>query len=320
MRTLKCFENFKCIGGICPDNCCIGWEIGIDEETLKKFKQAPLFDFVKDKVDFSRSVIKLLDDGRCPFLNKDNLCDIIINFGYENISYICKKHPSFINEYDGVTEYGYGLCCDEALRLLCEGEVIIESKENSFLFDLRRKLFEIICDNTLPFSKKISAFLDTVCKGEDILLFGEADDDAEEDIQVKKVSVLPLIEIMERTEPINPEWTSRLKIIKESCREIEKGLNICEEEKYQKLFYYYTFRYFLKDYEENSLLGNGKFIVILVLLNIIFDSFSKINGDDFNNTRLISKQMEYSMENIEFLIDEALLNDALGYEALVGIL
>ena len=45
------------------------------------------------------SKAKMKKDGRCPFLNKDNLCDIIINYGYENISYICKNHPKFFNSY-----------------------------------------------------------------------------------------------------------------------------------------------------------------------------------------------------------------------------
>ena len=321
MKTLKCFENFKCIGGICPDNCCIGWEIGIDKETLKKYKTPPLFDFVKDRVDFSDSVIKLKDDGRCPFLNKDNLCDIIINYGYENISYICKKHPSFINEYEECVEYGYGLCCDEALRLLYEGEVNINVSTGSFLFDLRNSLFDIICDKNVSFGEKIKLFLDKVSYGEDILLFGQALTEKTEKLNGKKASILPLLEIMEKTEAINKEWTERLNKVKENYLKIENELiNICENEKYEKLFYYYVFRYFLKDYEENTLMGNGKLIVILVILNIIFDVYSEISKDSFNNTRLISKQMEYSMENIELIIDEAMENEDLEYEKLTGIL
>ena len=321
MKTLKCFENFKCIGGICPDNCCIGWEIGIDAETLQKYKEPPLYDFVKDKVDFSRSVIKLCDNGRCPFLNKDNLCDIIINYGYDRISYICKKHPSFINEVNGASEYGYGLCCDEALRLLINGEVYMENNSEDFLFSLRNELFNIVYDDSLSFREKVKVFLDKVCEGEDIYLFGESLSDASEDLPSYKASILPMLKIMEKTEPIDNEWTSRLETVLENAKEIEKNLDkICEKEKYKKLFYYYIFRYFLKDIDENSLLGNGKLIVILVLLNIIFDACSEAIGDNFNNTRLISKQMEYSLENIQLLIDEALENEAFEYENLIGIL
>ena len=29
-------NKFKCIGGECEDNCCIGWDIDVDKETFKK--------------------------------------------------------------------------------------------------------------------------------------------------------------------------------------------------------------------------------------------------------------------------------------------
>ncbi len=40
MKTVKprFFDSFKCTAGSCSDNCCIGWEIDIDDETLLKYK------------------------------------------------------------------------------------------------------------------------------------------------------------------------------------------------------------------------------------------------------------------------------------------
>ena len=32
------WNRFQCIGGVCSDNCCIGWEICIDEESLEKYR------------------------------------------------------------------------------------------------------------------------------------------------------------------------------------------------------------------------------------------------------------------------------------------
>ena len=114
--TLTCFDNFSCIAGACTDNCCIGWDVELDEKTLEFYKN--LCEEEKSNIDFKNSKVKMCEDGRCPFLNKDNLCDIIIKYGYDNISYICKNHPRFFNEFDTHIEYGYGLCCEEALRLL----------------------------------------------------------------------------------------------------------------------------------------------------------------------------------------------------------
>ena len=33
------YGQFKCIAGQCQDTCCAGWEIMIDNASLKKYKQ-----------------------------------------------------------------------------------------------------------------------------------------------------------------------------------------------------------------------------------------------------------------------------------------
>ena len=33
------YEKFRCIGGACPDTCCAGWEVDIDEETAEYYLQ-----------------------------------------------------------------------------------------------------------------------------------------------------------------------------------------------------------------------------------------------------------------------------------------
>ena len=32
------FTKFKCRADKCLDNCCVGWEIDIDQDTLQKYK------------------------------------------------------------------------------------------------------------------------------------------------------------------------------------------------------------------------------------------------------------------------------------------
>ena len=132
-----------------------------------------------------------------------------------------KNIPLFI---DGA-RLGYGLCCDEALRLLINGEVYMENNSEDFLFSLRNELFNIVYDDSLSFREKVKAFLDKVCEGDDIYLFGESLSDASEELPFYKASILPLLEIAEKTEPIDNEWTSRLKTVLENAKEIEKNLD-----------------------------------------------------------------------------------------------
>lgn len=35
------WRKFRCIGGKCTDNCCVGWEICIDRETWEKYQKLP---------------------------------------------------------------------------------------------------------------------------------------------------------------------------------------------------------------------------------------------------------------------------------------
>lgn len=35
------YTAFRCIGGACGDNCCIGWEIEIDARTLAAYRVLP---------------------------------------------------------------------------------------------------------------------------------------------------------------------------------------------------------------------------------------------------------------------------------------
>ena len=36
-RVPTYFNEFACIGGACEDNCCIGWEVDIDDESLEVY-------------------------------------------------------------------------------------------------------------------------------------------------------------------------------------------------------------------------------------------------------------------------------------------
>ena len=41
LRIPDFYDSFHCIGSECPDNCCIGWELDIDEDTYEYYKNVP---------------------------------------------------------------------------------------------------------------------------------------------------------------------------------------------------------------------------------------------------------------------------------------
>lgn len=124
------FSAFACIASRCRDNCCIGWEIDIDEETDRFYR--------KTKGEFGKQLHKgisregqphfKLQGEACYFLNSDHLCEIYRNLGEEHLCGICREHPRFYEWYEDIpglpdrTEAGLGLCCEEAARLLFSEE------------------------------------------------------------------------------------------------------------------------------------------------------------------------------------------------------
>ncbi|MBP3199106.1 MAG: flagellin lysine-N-methylase, partial [Butyrivibrio sp.] len=97
---LETFTDFKCVGSECPFTCCAGgWRIIIDKETDKYYKSVTgdfgdrLNSSIKEEKGDSCFV--LTEEGRCSFLNKDNLCDIYMNLGEEHLCYTCTVYPRY---------------------------------------------------------------------------------------------------------------------------------------------------------------------------------------------------------------------------------
>lgn len=136
VTTPKYYNKFKCIADKCEDTCCKGWEIVIDKNTLKKYKN--------NKSDFAKilnSKIILYEDNepgfrlegnRCPFLNENNLCDIYINLGEDNLCNTCKLFPRVIEQYGNIKEISLSLGCPESARILLgqKDKITFQTLEN----------------------------------------------------------------------------------------------------------------------------------------------------------------------------------------------
>ena len=122
------YRQFRCIGSDCTDNCCIGWEIDIDPETLADYQRVSgaFGKKLRDAIaipapDSAENAHFILDSAqRCPFLNNRNLCDIFIRLGESHLCQICTDHPRFYTWLSGGREEGIGLCCEAAARLILQ--------------------------------------------------------------------------------------------------------------------------------------------------------------------------------------------------------
>ena len=151
------YNEFHCIAEKCRHTCCAGWEIDVDEESLPKFLNDP---FIAKHISLEKTPhIALCEGERCPFLNKNGLCEIIIRKGEDHLCQICRDHPRFRNYWSGVTEIGLGLVCEEAGRIVLsqnehmeltvlkdDGKNEIFTDDEKWLWNLRDDLWERITE------------------------------------------------------------------------------------------------------------------------------------------------------------------------------
>lgn len=120
-HNLSCFASFRCIADACPDTCCAGWEVDLDEAAYKKYRSmpGPLGQELRSKIKEEDGYTFFeMEQGRCPFLNDRNLCRLILETGEDCLSTTCREHPRFWADYGELREICLAVSCPEAARLL----------------------------------------------------------------------------------------------------------------------------------------------------------------------------------------------------------
>ena len=149
--TPQYMEHFQCIGPKCEDNCCYGWRVNIDENTFKKYKRVSeitlkhLFNKnitrIRSNPSFENyAKIKMHENGRCPFLDEDKLCNIHRKLGGEFLSKVCMVYPRVTNVVNGIYEKSVTLSCPEAARLVLLNENIMEFNEVKESTDMQQNI------------------------------------------------------------------------------------------------------------------------------------------------------------------------------------
>lgn len=293
------YNDFKCIADRCQHNCCIGWEIDIDDDTFEYYKGVDsdfgkrLRDNIINQDDCN--CFKLTENERCPFLNKNNLCDIILNLSEDALCQICSDHPRFRNFYSDRIEIGLGLCCEEAARLVLsqkdETKIVgidndelaeeLNDFEKSF-FNKRNEYFEYFQNRELKIKERMS-FYNHYCSKEFLQ---------------KYLSL----------EILDNNWKVIMTELSE-CYDDIKDIQIPNEFdiSFEQLLVYFTYRHFsllLDGIDEASIL---KFIkssvsIIYALCQLHISKNSKLVLEDIiEYSRMYSSEIEYSQENLDEL-------------------
>ncbi len=179
MRYLKphYYEDFRCIADKCPDTCCAGWQIVIDEEKLEEYSRATgtFGDRLYTSVDWREGVFRQ-NRGRCSFLNEDNLCDLYRELGEGALCRTCAMYPRHVEEFDGLRELSLSLSCPVAARMIltCREQLVLLEEETDeeeelaeefedfdlLLFtqleDARTLIFRVLKERRVPVESRIN--------------------------------------------------------------------------------------------------------------------------------------------------------------------
>ena len=280
------FDQFKCIGSACTDTCCAGWEIEVDETTAQGYlaEKGAFGDRLRREIGSEPGEYFFkLKNNRCPFLNKENLCDIFINLGEDRLCDICREHPRFYNWFGDYTEVGLGLCCEEAERLLFSDSKPLtfveevhtdasdllddESEECEQMLEERKAIFSILQNRKknigarlkrlllqLPYADEMLLLTVPILEWDDPESIPKLDYNANPSTTTLKSSALFLIRFFGGMESLDETWPSMMKELEQnidSLIDVDKAAEFLQFMKgenrlyeYEHIAVYLVYRYY----------------------------------------------------------------------------
>ena len=286
------YNKFLCIADKCKHSCCIGWEIDVDGVTLEKYRnlQCAYGETVKESVNFADEPhFKLTKGDRCPHLNENGLCRIILELGEDMLCDICREHPRFYNRTATCMEVGLGLSCEEACRIVlssddysdfvCLGEVDGESDEDVIdTQELRSIIYSALANRSVPFRERLKA-IETI--------FG---------VDIGSVPREEIHSLIGSLEYLSPDHKSLF-----SSYTNTESLPNKYEDQLERAFAYFVFRHCSEarcDEEYRISLCLCLFLVNLLACIICTDTLPPEEC-----ARIISEEIEYSEDNTEAIKD-----------------
>ena len=259
------YDNFTCIADRCPDTCCAGWQIVIDDISLENYgKISGTFgERLQKSIDWEEGIFRQ-NQRRCAFLNQENLCDLYRELGADSLCDTCRMYPRHVEEYEDLREFSLSLSCPvaaemilgckEQVRFLEEEDDVEEQEEEYEDFDIilfdwleeaREVLLEVIQDRSLPVSARMLvllnvSFLSQKALDQGILLEMDLRAELEKAVsESRKTSVqkqgekvfqnkILLLKDLQKLEVLREEWTELL-------HRLEKNLYARGVEDYEAL-------------------------------------------------------------------------------------
>lgn len=172
IREPTYYRHFQCIASVCPDSCCTGWDVAIDQTTYERYQHCrhaklyPLFqqhlmrntEPVGTSSYIPYALIKM-QNYHCPFHDSDGLCFIQKNLGETAMSATCAGFPRSYNVVNGVLERSLNLSCPEAARLVLLTDTPLQFEFRETEVEISSEQIDLLDSATAAAEKPFRHFL-----------------------------------------------------------------------------------------------------------------------------------------------------------------
>lgn len=322
------YDAFRCLAGVCPDSCCKGWVVQVDDASAAIYRNLPgdLGNMLRQKLteEDGETILSLNSDGRCPMWRDDGLCRIQAQLGEVALCRTCRNFPRLRHDYGDFVELGLELSCPEAARLLlsrldCKTASVqlpggdipeYDTDAMTLLRRTRETALAFLTGTEFSVGQALAVLLlygyavqSELDGGEEATLEPQTDL-----IRAKKLAIQGHIDVIlkffENLEILDPDWIIRLR----------SPLGSPWQEEHRAMARYFVERHWLQAISDYDLIGRVKLTVISCL------TVKALGGNVYETAQRFSKEIENDPDNLNTILDGAYTSPALTDRPLLGLL
>ena len=133
VKKISYYNEFQCLMGECPQSCCKGWRIPLDDKAIRRFRNEKGLWGLRLKMAMHGKVQPSFSPYCfcCPFLRLDGRCGMQLKKGEDYLAEICRIYPRIRFCPGTYTELQLDLSCVHVAELFlehCEEQYFVEEE------------------------------------------------------------------------------------------------------------------------------------------------------------------------------------------------
>lgn len=331
------YTRFRCIADKCPDTCCAGWQVDVDENTAEYYLslKSPVGREIQSRMQMDgegNHYFPLDENNRCPFLNSRNLCSVYARLGEQSLCQTCTEYPRYFVDIGYYEQADLSLSCMEAARIFfkdtpyfniirsensASGEYIsIEDEELlSEVLALRNQCIHILQSadsmKAYPCRERLYDIVQLISAAAEL----EIQDDEETFYRelITKEPTDQILKLMRSFDSISPEWDDHVLLVEKAIRDPEftakRRRFFTRNEHYLNTWFmrfaiYLVYRYMIDAFLDKDLTNELRFLFrglrivgLLLYASVGLDRAAKTD-DMIYVTHIFSREVEHDEDNV----------------------